>query len=128
MTRVTGAAMIAGMDPVRHPGTWVFATCPEDRPDLAASALATMREGEGLSLIVPHEVSPDGLPMAWIELRVNSALDGVGLTAAVSTILAESGIACNVVAGHHHDHLFVPEEVAAEALVLLRARAAEEQE
>ncbi|PWJ13283.1 ACT domain-containing protein [Jannaschia seohaensis] len=128
MSRVTGTAMIAEMNPHRHPGAWVFVTCPEDRPDLVARAIATMREGEGLSLILPDGALPfaEGPRMAWIELRVNSALDGVGLTAAVATVLAGAEIPCNVVAGHHHDHLFVPEDMADRALALLRARAREE--
>jgi hypothetical protein len=50
---------------------------------------------------------------------VHSALDGVGLTAAVASVLAERGIACNVVAGFHHDHLFVPWERREEALEAL---------
>ena len=58
---------------------------------------------------------------SMITLRVNSALDAVGLTSAVSSALAEAGISCNVVAGLFHDHLFVPFERAQEALDLLRA-------
>jgi hypothetical protein len=38
----------------------------------------------------------------------------------VSGALAEAGIACNVVAGFHHDHLFVPWERREEALELLQ--------
>lgn len=51
----------------------------------------------------------------------------MGLTAAVATALADDGIACNVVAGYHHDHLFVPAARAADAmesLVRLAARRA----
>lgn len=55
----------------------------------------------------------------WITLRIHSALDAVGLTAAVAQALAEYGLSCNVVAGFHHDHLFVPHERAAEAVALL---------
>jgi hypothetical protein len=51
---------------------------------------------------------------------VHSELEGVGLTAAVSSALAEVRIACNVVAGFHHDHLFVPWERRGEALVVLQ--------
>jgi hypothetical protein len=43
----------------------------------------------------------------------------VGLTATVATALAEAGIACNVVAGFHHDHLFVPWERREDALAIL---------
>ena len=45
----------------------------------------------------------------------------VGLTAAVAVALADAGIACNVVAAVHHDHLFVPVESADAALAALRA-------
>ena len=110
--------MIDGMDPVLMPGTWAFVTDP--RPDLPT--LATIVEDEGLSAIVPVQDGPDGaLPMRRITLRVHSALDGVGLTAAVSGALADVGIACNMVAGHHHDHAFVPEADAERALGILRA-------
>jgi hypothetical protein len=51
---------------------------------------------------------------------VHSALGGVGLTAAVAAALARQGIACNVVAGFHHDHLFVPWQRAEDALEALR--------
>jgi len=51
---------------------------------------------------------------------VHSALEGVGLTAAVTSALADMGIACNVVAGFHHDHLFVPWQRREEALDALR--------
>ncbi|MDT7624031.1 MAG: uncharacterized protein QOF99_4932, partial [Pseudonocardiales bacterium] len=43
--------------------------------------------------------------------------------AAVSAQLATGGISCNVVAGYHHDHLFVPADRAADALALLTALA-----
>lgn len=50
---------------------------------------------------------------------MHSALDAVGLTAAVAHELAGAGVSCNVVAGFHHDHLFVPYEVADRAMALL---------
>lgn len=55
---------------------------------------------------------------------MHSALDGVGLTAAFSSELAGAGISCNVVAGYHHDHLFVPEADAERALAVLRGLSA----
>ena len=63
---------------------------------------------------------PDDAPMGRVVLRVHSALDGVGLTAAVSGALAEQAISCNVVAAYHHDHLFVPAADAARALRVLQ--------
>lgn len=124
--------MIREMAPQRRPGRWVFVSLPEahpERPALAARALASVREPEGLSVLIPageaarHGLSAEGPVMAYLMLGVHSALDGTGLTAAVSETLAAAGIACNVVAGCRHDHLFVPEERADEALALLRARA-----
>lgn len=124
-----GAAMIRGMAPVRDPEPWHFCTVPD--PALAARAepLATFREDEGLSLILSAgEAAALGLttelPMARITLTVHSALDGVGLTAAVASALAEAGIPCNMVAAYHHDHAFVPLDDAPRALALLTALAA----
>ncbi len=50
---------------------------------------------------------------------MHSALDAVGLTAAVATELAAAGTSCNVVAGFHHDRLFVEHACAEEALAAL---------
>lgn len=90
------------------------------------------REAEGVSLILERSAAeaagfPVEAPMALITLNVYSALDGVGLTAAVSGALAGAGIACNMVAALHHDHVFVPVERAKEAvgiLLALQAKAA----
>ncbi|WP_103761572.1 ACT domain-containing protein [Roseovarius confluentis] len=127
-------AMIAGMAPVRDPETWHF--CTTDDRELAARArphaLAVFGEEEGTSLILPDEAARDlgfavEMPMSRITLSVHSALDGVGLTAAVATALAGAHIPCNVVAAYHHDHVFVPEELAEDAVAVLRdvARGAE---
>jgi hypothetical protein len=59
----------------------------------------------------------------WITLRVTSALDAVGLTAAVAGELAQAGLSCNVIAGYHHDHLFVPYDRAPSAVAVLEALA-----
>lgn len=127
-------AMIAGMAPVRDPETWHF--CTTDDRELAERArplaLAVFGEEEGTSLILPDEAARDlgfavEMPMSRITLSVHSALDGVGLTAAVARALADAHIPCNVVAAYHHDHVFVPEELAEDAVAVLRdvARGAE---
>lgn len=105
--------MLAGMAPVLDHRQWQFALVTGAPP---ADAFAVIREDEGLTAIV---AAKDG-GFARITLMVHSALDGVGLTAAVATALAEVGIACNVVAGFHHDHLFVPWERRDEALEVLQ--------
>lgn len=113
------AAMIAGMRPELRPGRFVFCAVGDDRP--WPEALGTFREAEGLSAILPEEVAaeaglPVDQPMRQITLGVLSALDGVGLTAAVASALADQGIACNMVAAVRHDHVFVPADRAEEAL------------
>ena len=128
------AAMIAGMNPVPDPVIYEFCTFAEGAVDAAtraaaqAAALASFVEDEGLSLILPQDAArraglAPGLAMARITLSVHSALDGVGLTAAVAGVLADHGIACKMVAAWHHDHVFVPAADAARALSLLRALA-----
>ncbi|MEX3014908.1 ACT domain-containing protein [Gymnodinialimonas hymeniacidonis] len=119
------SAMIAGMNPERMPGRWAFRTiAAEDLAVLLPDALAVFREAEGISALVP--ANTEEAAMAQITLKVFSSLEGIGLTAAVSTVLAEAGIACNVIAATLHDHIFVPEDRADEAIALLKARAAEE--
>jgi hypothetical protein len=107
------AGMLAGMAPVLDPRGWSFTLVEGDAP---ADAFAIIREEEGTTAIVPQA----GGDFARITLQVHSALEGVGLTAAVSGALAEAEIACNVVAGFHHDHLFVPWERRDEALAILQ--------
>jgi uncharacterized protein len=113
--------LLAALDPVRQPGEYVFVTVPSPS-DLPA--LATVSEPEGVSVVLRRaDADERALPYryvaAWIRLDVHSALHAVGLTAAVSGCLATAGISCNVIAGHHHDHLLVPSERATEALALL---------
>ena len=78
-----------------------------------------------MSLVLPLDVADDlgldcDLPMRRITLSVYSALDGVGLTAAVASVLAEAGIACNMIAAFHHDHAFVPQADAEAAMAVLQ--------
>jgi len=121
-------AMIRGMAPVLDPETWHFVTVTDVSVIAGTSPLATFVEEEGLSLILSEEnATASGLPtdmaMARITLTVHSALDGVGLTAAVAGALAEAGIPCNMVAAFHHDHAFVPLADAPRALAILKALA-----
>ena len=121
-----GAEMVRQMRPERVPGAWRFVSVSETEVlGHLASVRALFREDEGYSLLIPAEAdAPDA--MAQITLQVFSALDGVGLTAAVSATLAEADIPCNVIAATHHDHIFVPVAMADRAVALLQARAAAE--
>ena len=59
--------------------------------------------------------------MRQITLMVFSALEGVGLTAAVAEALEKENIPANIVAATLHDHVFVPSERADDAMKALRA-------
>ncbi|MFJ8312898.1 MULTISPECIES: ACT domain-containing protein [unclassified Streptomyces] len=115
--------LLSGMSPELRPGRYVFTVVEAGIPP-GLTPVVTVAEQEGLTLVLRLEdADAAGLAYdyvaAWITLRVHSALDAVGLTAAVAQELAAAGLSCNVVAGFHHDHLFIPYERAAEAVVLL---------
>ena len=117
-------ALLASLEPELRPGTFVSAVVSDQAQLEALAPEATVREDEGLTVVVPRDRA-DALGLdydyvaGWITLRVHSALDAVGLTAAVSTALADAGLSCNVIAGYHHDHLLVPADRAADALDVL---------
>lgn len=118
--------MLQQLQPTLHPGVYVFCTLPADADVAQLQALAIVREAEGITLVLREEdAAAAGLSAlfraAWISLQVHSDLAAVGLTAALAGALAEQGIACNIMAGVHHDHLFVPTERAADALAALQA-------
>lgn len=100
----------------------MFATVPS--PPQNVDVLASVHEAEGLSVLI-GEADAERLGLAfdyvagWITLNVHSALEAVGLTAAVSTALAAANISCNVIAGNYHDHLLVPADRVNDALVVL---------
>ena len=85
---------------------------------------AAVTESEGLTLVIPklkadqHQIAYESV-FRCITLNVHSSLDAVGLTAAVSTQLAEYGISANVIAGYFHDHIFVQDELADKAIIVI---------
>jgi hypothetical protein len=113
------ATLLATMEPRLRPGEFVYAVGEVD------GAEALVREQEGVSVVLERGRADElGLAYdfvaAWITLSVHSALEAVGLTAAVAAALTEAGISCNVIAGYHHDHLLVPADRADEAVAVLR--------
>ncbi|MFJ2091165.1 ACT domain-containing protein [Streptomyces sp. NPDC087901] len=122
--------LLSDLRPELNPGRYVYATAPDGVVPDGTAPVVVVREAEGLTLVLPEaEAAAAGLPCSftagWITLRVHSALEAVGLTAAVSLALTDAGISCNVVAAFHHDHLFVPYDRAAEAVAVLETLAAE---
>ena len=119
--------LLKSMAPALQAGEYVFCTFPDANYGDHAhmEPIASYREREGLTLVVPREnadangIDYDSVFRA-ITLNVHSSLDAVGLTAAISGALSEQGISANVVAGYYHDHLFVQREAAALAVEVLQ--------
>lgn len=116
--------LLESLHPVIRDGDYVYALWPHGKP-LEGDIEAAVREAEGLTVVLRRdEADRLGLSYdfvaAWITLQIHSALEAVGLTAAVSAALTHAGISCNVLAGFHHDHLLVPVAEADRALDVLR--------
>lgn len=115
------ALLLRGMQPVLQDVAYGFAVWPGGAMPFAP--FATVAEDEGLTVVARlEEMVQAGLvsePWARISLTIHSDLAAVGLTAAFSAALAAEGISCNVVAGFHHDHLFVPWDRRGDALAAL---------
>ncbi|MEE4013385.1 ACT domain-containing protein [Roseibium sp. FZY0029] len=121
------ATLISQMRPMLDPQPYVFCTfVSKSMTDLAEyDPIGLFAETEGLTAVLPVERARElGLAEAeWfrrITLTVHSSLEAVGLTASISAALTAEGISANVVAAFFHDHVFVPEERAEDALAALR--------
>lgn len=120
--------LLGAMSPVLMPGEFVFCSFAGavygDHAELAP--VAAIREDEGLTLVIPRPIA-DAHRLAYesvfrrITLTVHSSLEAVGLTAAFSRALADHGISANVIAGYYHDHIFVPDTHADQAMSALDA-------
>jgi hypothetical protein len=120
------ATLLRHMTPVVHPDVFVFCSFPDFQLPGGWAPVATFREAEGLSAIVPlRDAQAAGVGHQFesrmVTLTIHSALDAVGFLARICTALAEQGIACNAVSAYHHDHLFVPAHQIDRALQALAA-------
>lgn len=119
------AILLRSMAPTLNEGEYGFYCIAEPALLQGLVPLGSFREAEGLTVILETAAaSRIGLtcdyPMAWITLQVHSALEAVGLTAAFANALGAANISCNVIAGFHHDHLFVGRADAARAVDTLK--------
>ncbi|MHC8307079.1 ACT domain-containing protein [Pseudomonas sp. PB3P13] len=121
--------LIRSMSPQLNAGEYVFCTLGSGKMPTDVEIVGSFREQEGLTVILERtDAERSGFHFdyvaAWITLTVHSSLEAVGLTAAFAGALGQAGISCNVVAGYHHDHLFVGQADAERALHVLRDLAA----
>ncbi|MBP1883395.1 ACT domain-containing protein [Sinorhizobium mexicanum] len=120
------ARLLAEMKPILQEGEYVYCTVQGYvAPWLALEPLGTFREAEGLTLILERSRADAaglsyGPVLRLITLSVHSALEAVGLTAAVSAAVTRDGISANVVAAYYHDHIFVPAADGERAVEALR--------
>ncbi len=119
--------LLHAMKPKLLEGDYVFCTIQGHLTDYAnLNPLATFVEAEGLTLVLLKSTAEQaGLAFngvfKQITLTVHSSLTAVGLTAAVSKQLADHGISANVMAAYYHDHIFVPLELAEQAVLALQS-------
>jgi uncharacterized protein len=119
------AMLLRRMEPQLHDAPYGFGVAPATA--LPFAPFATVAEVEGQTVVAPlADLLATGMrsdPWARISLTVHSDLQAVGLTAAFATALAAVGISANVIAGHFHDHIFVPWDKRAAAVAALQALA-----
>lgn len=113
--------LLAGLAPSIRPVPYVVVETEDDVP-----AAAIIVEDETTTKIVEQAVADThaltyNFVAAWITCTIESDLEAVGMTAAISRALADAGIACNVLAGSRHDHLLVPWDRRDDAIAVLSA-------
>lgn len=120
--------LIKHMKPMLTKQIWHYCSVEDEQltTELLATTFAMVRETESVTLILPPEQAKslgqaDTSGFRRIELQVYSSLEAVGLTAAISQCLKDYNISANVIAGFHHDHIFVPQKDAQRAIAALEA-------
>ena len=120
------AKLLQNMRPEMHEGVFVFCSIAAGKEIPATlRPVHIFREREGTTLVVRREEAESaGLSYQFasrqITLTVHSSLEAVGFLAAITGRLAAAGISVNPVSAFYHDHLFVPDDRADEALQHLR--------
>ena len=104
--------LLKSLKPSLNVGCFVFISLKDITQIPREDILFEFKEAEGITVILTKEKADEfnfkyEFVSSWITLTVHSALDAVGLTAAVATALTKYNISCNVVAAYFHDHIFV---------------------
>ena len=119
------AKLLASMTPCLLPGVFVFSTMPigTTLPSWLQPVMH-FREAEGMTLIIEKSDAitanfPYVFPSRMITLQIHSSLEAIGFLAVITPRLAAAGMGVNPVPAYFHDHLFVPEARAEEAVKIL---------
>ena len=124
--------LLGGLNPVLQPEPYVFVSILVLDPEVFIRLDPKMmfREKEGVTLVLPQAVA-DAEGFAYetvfncITCEIHSSLEAVGLTAAMSEALNKVSISANVIAAFYHDHIFVPQGDALNAISALQSLTAD---
>lgn len=118
--------LIQNMQPELIKDEFVFASLSNDLlTAIKLNPVCTFIEREGISVIINrHDADLNKIEyksiFKMITLNIHSSLNAIGFLAKITDELAKHNISVNPVSAYYHDHLFIPEENAEEALIILK--------
>lgn len=117
--------LLKNINPELKSEVFVFCTTKDNFNFNTLDPISVFKEEEGVTLVLEKDIADkycyryEGTYQC-ITLKIHSSLEAIGLTAAVSTKLAEHNISANVIAGYYHDHIFIPVNKAKDAMEALK--------
>lgn len=113
------------LKPQLDPRIWVFAAVEPSFDYTELAPIAIFKEMEGTTLVVERSMAVrHHLGHTFASKRITfgafTELASIGILASVTEILSKHGIATNAFCAFYHDHIFVPEDRAEEALAILQ--------
>ena len=120
--------LLKNINPVLSDEEFIFAELKDKNINDVAmlNPFAAIHEDEGLTVVIEKRIAEKNnivyeSSFRKITLQVYSSLNSVGLTDAVSTVLAESNIPANIIAAFYHDHVFIPSNLANKAINIIKS-------
>ena len=115
--------LIQNMKPELIKGEFVFASLEEEQIN-KLHPICNFIEEEGISVIINRDeadlnyIQYDSV-FRMLTLNIHSSLNAVGFLAKITGELDKHNISVNPVSAYYHDHLFIPEERAKDAVNIL---------